>query len=458
MTGSYQLYAIKSLFKSLLNFISKFKKGESSTKSPTFNKGSCKECSLIVEEENLKQPTKIPSTCPGINYKTILPSESKDFPYDPYRGESRYPECHFTIDGERITMMIRVNTSSPASERIRMIKEVENKYEVEIIKLVSVKIDDANHILTYEVKPIESVGDGELDEEEIAIPPNIPSEMIFSYSKISLFNNCPKAYEFKYMLKTPELLLTVEQHLGKSVHSALKNIYEAKSAGKSISLSLLLNAYHQAWDSPEIKNIKIIKKNTSFNDYYLNGKNMLEKYYQRILVPDRSDTIALEKLFNLKLTNEIYYRGYIDRISQEPNGKLRIIDFKTGKRVNNPEEDMQLRSYALWLFEIYQDDEIEIVFEALRHGKTFCSKLRKSQLPAIREKLLTDINKINSTEKFEANPSILCSWCAYFDECDYIDSGICPLCGGDLEEREGRRGSFIGCRKYPMCRYTREDW
>lgn len=260
MTGSYQLYAIKSLFKSLLNFISKFKKGESSIKSPTFNKDSCKERSLIVDAENRKQPTKIPSTSPGINYETKSPSESKDFPYGPYRGESRYPECHFTIDGERITMMIKVNTSSPASEKIRMITEAINKYDAEIIKLVFVKIDDANQIFTYEVKPIESVDDGELDGEEIAIPPNIPSESIFSHTNIFLFKNCPKAYEFKYILKTPELFSTVEQHLGKSVHSALKNIYEAKSAGNSISLSLLIGAYHQAWHSLGIKNIKIVKK------------------------------------------------------------------------------------------------------------------------------------------------------------------------------------------------------
>ena len=31
----------------------------------------------------------------------------------------------------------------------------------------------------------------------------------------------------------------------------------------------------------------------------------------------------------------------------------------------------------------------------------------------------------------------------------------CPACGGDLVERKGKHGSFIGCMNYPDCGYTR---
>jgi DNA topoisomerase-1 len=31
----------------------------------------------------------------------------------------------------------------------------------------------------------------------------------------------------------------------------------------------------------------------------------------------------------------------------------------------------------------------------------------------------------------------------------------CPLCGGELLERHGAHGSFLGCSNYPDCRYTR---
>ena len=30
----------------------------------------------------------------------------------------------------------------------------------------------------------------------------------------------------------------------------------------------------------------------------------------------------------------------------------------------------------------------------------------------------------------------------------------CPKCGSELEEREGKYGKFLGCSKFPECRYT----
>lgn len=35
--------------------------------------------------------------------------------------------------------------------------------------------------------------------------------------------------------------------------------------------------------------------------------------------------------------------------------------------------------------------------------------------------------------------------------------GICPKCGGILIERIGKYGEFIGCRSYPMCKFTKNE-
>ena len=33
---------------------------------------------------------------------------------------------------------------------------------------------------------------------------------------------------------------------------------------------------------------------------------------------------------------------------------------------------------------------------------------------------------------------------------------VCPKCGGNLLERSGAKGAFIGCDNYPKCRFTKE--
>lgn len=35
-----------------------------------------------------------------------------------------------------------------------------------------------------------------------------------------------------------------------------------------------------------------------------------------------------------------------------------------------------------------------------------------------------------------------------------IANGKCPKCGGNLVERKGRYGSFLGCSNYPRCKFT----
>ncbi len=40
------------------------------------------------------------------------------------------------------------------------------------------------------------------------------------------------------------------------------------------------------------------------------------------------------------------------------------------------------------------------------------------------------------------------------EKTEKFSEGICPNCGGDLIERQGKYGTFLGCRNYPHCRFT----
>lgn len=36
-----------------------------------------------------------------------------------------------------------------------------------------------------------------------------------------------------------------------------------------------------------------------------------------------------------------------------------------------------------------------------------------------------------------------------------LDAGKCPRCGGELVERNGKNGIFLGCKNYPKCKFTK---
>lgn len=44
----------------------------------------------------------------------------------------------------------------------------------------------------------------------------------------------------------------------------------------------------------------------------------------------------------------------------------------------------------------------------------------------------------------------------HIEQAQRVKAGeVCPRCGGELVQREGRYGAFMGCSNYPRCRYTR---
>ena len=42
------------------------------------------------------------------------------------------------------------------------------------------------------------------------------------------------------------------------------------------------------------------------------------------------------------------------------------------------------------------------------------------------------------------------------DKTGMVASGLCPHCGGQLEEKNGENGVFLGCSHYPFCHFTAE--
>jgi RecB family exonuclease len=295
----------------------------------------------------------------------------------------------------------------------------------------------------------------------------------FSHSAISSFQSCPKSFQFKYIQKLPEAFTSIELHMGRQVHEALRWGYEQKGKGIAPDIQQALEVYRQKFYQSQTNRIRVIKDGLTQDDYFYQGKELLENFYHRRLLPDTSETLALEKSFTISLGNDFSYRGVIDRLARLESGVIRVIDFKTG-RAGRPLENLQLPSYALYVFDQLDAAAIELCIEDLKEERTIAEALEKKEAAGVREDLLKGIDEICRTQEFLPQPSILCQWCGYQNVCPQPHESVsllsldltaenpaaaesdvsCPECGSPLKERSGKYGPFLGCSNYPNCRYT----
>ena len=296
----------------------------------------------------------------------------------------------------------------------------------------------------------------------------------FSFSAISSFKSCPRSFEFAYIKKMPEAFGSIERHMGQCVHEVLKWMYEERKADNDPGHARVQKKYEMNWAARDNDRIRVIKKNLEKRDYFNQGQQLLEGYFEQKFKTDRSKTLLLEHKFEIDLDagEGIKYRGIIDRVATGPDGNIRVTDYKTG-RIGQPRDNLQLPSYGLYLLQNQMNDEVELCYEGLQAGDTLVAVLRREEMGKIRDDLLAEIGNIRSCDQFQTKPSILCKWCGYFPMCDNPDPSVkevvsptkpdlsgpdletaCPQCGSQLMERSGKFGSFLGCSQYPECRYT----
>lgn len=288
----------------------------------------------------------------------------------------------------------------------------------------------------------------------------------FSFSGISTFKSCPRAYKYRYIEEIPEAFNTIEAHMGSSVHAAIEWAYTQRQENCDPGTTEILDQYKQVfWNSGGLEKTRIVKTGFTTDDYFQQGKTFILFFLNSLFPQDISTTLYLEHKFEIYLADGIKYRGVIDRIAREESGFLRIIDYKTGRAVS-PLENFQLPSYALYVFENNIDNEVRLCIEDLREQRSMAVSFSRGEARQVRAGLIKDIGQIVETAEFKTNPSILCRWCGYNHICESAykeakessgeDRGVgCPMCGGELVQRNGKYGPFMGCSRFPQCRFTR---
>lgn len=239
-----------------------------------------------------------------------------------------------------------------------------------------------------------------------------PKITYLSYSQIQTFDMCPLHYKLQYLLKVPSKT-TSSLTFGTSVHGALKTFYEK----------------HMFKDPVSIDHIEEILRANWINDGYTSKEHekeaftkavgVLKNYLYKHFTPE-SLPIAVETPFIFPVKG-LKAGGRIDRVDRLPDGRIEIIDYKTGANMPSERElltNFQLTLYALAANQVRdailnrRPEDVVLSLHYVETDTILTTTRTMDQLEEAKETLLQKAEQI-------ANSDFICSKNMFCLNCEY---------------------------------------
>ncbi len=241
----------------------------------------------------------------------------------------------------------------------------------------------------------------------------LPAPLTYiSYSQLQTFRTCPLHYKLRYILNLPSPPAAALSY-GISVHGTLRDFFLMLQQKRSVESETMQKLLEQNWIIQGFAS-KLHERQT-----YQQAETMLERIAKETL-ENPPDTLAIELPFNFWL-DKLKVGGRIDRIDRLPDGKIEIIDYKTGKNVPTEKkvrEDLQLSFYALAATEINDGvlgkdpSDIKLTLYYLEDDKKISTTRTKEDLEKAKADILSIVSEIQTSD-FACSHSILCKKCEY---------------------------------------------
>ncbi|HTY44250.1 MAG TPA: PD-(D/E)XK nuclease family protein, partial [Patescibacteria group bacterium] len=240
---------------------------------------------------------------------------------------------------------------------------------------------------------------------------------VYSYSKISTFEQCQLKYKFRYIDKIYIIERSIESFLGEIVHSALEWLYLSVKKNILPSIDEMIAYYDEQWSRNYNQKIISITYDKTPDFYYNKGIKFLIDYYLE-QKPFNDNTLYVEKEIFTTLDEGGKYKihGYIDRLSYDLNkGEYIVHDYKTSDSAPSQEKienDRQLSLYSMAVKELFgKDKEVLLIWHYLSYKRRIVSRRNNEQLEDMKRQIIKVIDKIESSKDFPPHISRLCDWC-----------------------------------------------
>lgn len=255
-----------------------------------------------------------------------------------------------------------------------------------------------------------------------------PALATLSPSRGSDFKSCPLKYRLRVLDRLPEPP-SREATRGTVVHAVLEQLFDLPAAERTLARARDLLA--PAWEriaaaEPEVA--ALFGPDDDLGGWLESAELLLANYFA-LEDPARLEPAERELYVTHELPDlGVLLHGYVDRLDRSPTGRVRVVDYKTGKAPGEGFEAgalFQLKFYALllWRSEGVIPDALRLIY--LGDVVTVDYRPDEDELRRFERTLVAlwqAIRRAVDTGDFRPRRSALCGWCSF--------QAYCPEFGG----------------------------
>lgn len=240
-----------------------------------------------------------------------------------------------------------------------------------------------------------------------------------SASSISLFEQCPLKWKFRYIDQIPEPP-GAPAVLGTFVHSVLENLMQLARGTRSVEAARSIAT--EEWGK--------ITSTEAFFEADFSDKELLEfrQFSWRKITglweledPDQVNVLATEMKID-RTVDGVPFIGFIDRLDEVGDNTV-VVDLKSGKAPDPRYEDDKTGQLLMYAAAIDEIDEVPnaISIKLLYLGDRAIERdVTKRRIKAQHKRLHTTWDSIHegiATDAWKPLTGPLCAWCPYVDRC-----------------------------------------
>lgn len=250
-----------------------------------------------------------------------------------------------------------------------------------------------------------------------------------SPSRAADFMQCPLLYRFRVVDRLPQAPSWAAAR-GTLVHAVLERLFDLPADQRTYDAArrLLEPQWAQLLASePELATLFPDDNGVALRTW-LDGAEQLLTTWFGLEDPTRLEPAERELYVETELEDGLVLRGYVDRLDVSADGRLRVVDYKTGRSPSELFETkalFQMRFYALVLWKLRGVIPSMLQLVYLGNGEVVRYSPDERELAATERKvraLWTAIARAADLGDWRPSKSRLCEWCDFQE--------LCPEWGG----------------------------